>query len=127
MTVGCTGHRPNKLGGYDARIAIAEATLSLEIPLVAAIPFEGQERRWPEKSQAHYQLLLKNAKEVHIVSKGGYSGAAMDKRNHWVVDHSDFMTVLWNGTSGGTANCVRYVEKCSKTYANVWFQWQFAA
>ena len=28
-----------------------------------------------------------------------------------MVDNSDVLIACWNGTSGGTANCVKYAEK----------------
>src|ERR1700678_621492 len=45
----------------------------LKIPYLLAIPFEGQEKMWPEESQKTYRLLRKLASEEVIVSPGGYS------------------------------------------------------
>ena len=33
----------------------------------------------------------------------------MQKRNEFMVDNSDLVVAVWNGTSGGTANCLAYM------------------
>jgi uncharacterized phage-like protein YoqJ len=38
----------------------------------------------------------------------------MQDRNIWMVDHCDALIAVWDGTSGGTANCVRYAQKVGK-------------
>ena len=43
-----------------------------------------------------------------MVSNGPYTSAAMQVRNEWMADHCDVLLALWNGTPGGTANCLRY-------------------
>lgn len=87
----------------------------LNIPWIAAIPFVGQEKVWPPESQDQYWRILKNAKEVKIVSEGGYSPEKMQLRNEWMVDNSDLVIAVWNGVpKGGTANCVRYAELVKK-------------
>jgi len=32
----------------------------------------------------------------------------MNERNIWMVDNCDFLISVWDGTSGGTKNCVDY-------------------
>jgi uncharacterized phage-like protein YoqJ len=86
----------------------------LNIPFVAAIPFEKQESKWPAKSQEIYHQLVKLASEVVIVSPGGYSADKMQIRNKWMVDHCDKLIAIWDGSSGGTGNCVQYAESVKK-------------
>jgi uncharacterized phage-like protein YoqJ len=88
----------------------ANIARKLEIPFIAAIPFENQESKWPLRSQRAYHLLLKYASEKVIVSPGGYEVAKMQVRNRWMVDNSDFLIAVWDGSKGGTANCVEYAE-----------------
>lgn len=148
-----TGHRPNKLGGYgeDAQWAvydtalagiqrlapdkiitgmalgwdqaIAWVALELGIPYIAAIPFEGQEKAWPAESQADYQLLLHEAEKVECICEPGYAPWKMQKRNEWMVFHSDLVLALWDGSDGGTANCIRYANKVGKPITNLWEQY----
>ncbi len=153
MIISGTGHRLNKLGGYDkitferlvelARIslkelkpdktisgmalgwdqALTQASVDEKIPFVAAVPFKGQESIWPKESQGYYKSLLSEASEVKIVSDGGYSNKKMQIRNEWMVNNSDLVLALWNGTSGGTDNCIKYAEKKDKPIKNVWNKW----
>ena len=37
-----------------------------------------------------------------------------------MVDRSDSIVALWNGTSGGTKNCIDYAEKKGKPIINLW-------
>jgi len=101
MIIAGTGHRPNKLSGYGSEAskklfhlarhalnelqpdgvisglalgwdtALADAALDLRIPLTAAIPFEGQQSRWPADSQTNWQWLVDSAAYTIIVSEGG--------------------------------------------------------
>lgn len=150
LVISATGHRPNKLGGYgqDAYIRLvklaenylvelkptdiitgmalgwdqawAHAGINLGIKVHAAIPFLGQESQWPESSQKHFKWLFYQCAGQIIVSEGGYSPYKMQVRNEWMVDHSHRVAALWNGTTGGTANCVKYAQKLNKQIDNLW-------
>ncbi len=85
-----------------------------KIPFTAAVPFVGQEKVWPEQARVRWEFLLGRAAKVEVVSKGGYSPDKMQKRNEWMVDHCDVLLAVWDGTSGGTGNCVHYAEKKKK-------------
>lgn len=144
-----TGHRPDKLGGYipEARqrlidtalasldeectqvitgmalgwdMALAHAARMKGIPYIAAVPFKGQERIWLKVSQDDYHNLLKAAADVVYVCEEGYAPWKMQVRNEWMVNHCDKVLALWNGTSGGTGNCIKYAEKVGKPIKNVW-------
>lgn len=153
MIVAGTGHRPDKLGGYHAAVAEQLATLACEtlqllkpvrvisgmalgwdtalavaahrlgVPFSAYVPFVGQESKWPRASQDSYHKLLKRAQCVEVIAPGGYSSAAMQQRNERMVDDCDLLLALWNGTPGGTANCVRYAERAERLTLNVWPLW----
>lgn len=86
----------------------------LNIPWIAAIPFVGQEKIWPQESQDEYWKLIQNCSKVVIVSDGGYSPEKMQLRNEWMVDNSDLLIAVWNGNKGGTGNCVRYAQLIKK-------------
>lgn len=92
----------------------AAVAYKLHIPFIAAIPFEGQEKAWPEESQKAFRLLRRLACEEVIVSEGGYSASKMQVRNEWMVDHCDLLIAVWDGTEGGTGNCVKYAESIDR-------------
>jgi uncharacterized phage-like protein YoqJ len=82
----------------------------LGIPFIAAVPFIGQEKAWPKESQDIYHKLLKKASEVVIVSEGDYSAQKMQIRNQWMVDRCNKLIAVWDGTPGGTHNCMQYAK-----------------
>ena len=108
--------------GWDQ--AVSKAALGHGMRLIAAVPFKGQESRWPLPSQARYQDLLAQASKVVVVCDGSYSAWKMHERNKWMVDRASEVLALWNGTDGGTKNCVDYAVKKDKTILNVWDDWQ---
>lgn len=153
MILAATGHRPPKLGGYgdsvrlglrtlavrhflDARPsqiisgmalgwdqAVAEAAIELCVPFIAAVPFEGQENRWPVESQRRYRQLIAAAAAAEIISP--YPGArAMQQRNEWMVDRADRIVALWDGTWGGTFNCIEYANRVRVPVDNLWSRWK---
>lgn len=107
--------------GWDT--ALADAAVELDIDLWAYIPFIGQEKRWPEASQAHYTRLLTLAEKVVVCSEGGYAAWKMQVRNKRMVDDCDRLLALWNGSDGGTANCVRYARERGRKIVNLWPSW----
>lgn len=150
IKVAFTGHRPDKLGGYDGsplqdRIRIvlksllaplqpdvvisgmalgvdtiaADVAIELGIPLIAAVPFEGQEGMWPVHSQQKYKNLLAKASEIVYCSEPGYAKWKMYHRNKWMVDHCTVLIAVWDGSEGGTKNCVDYAKKIGRSLLTI--------
>lgn len=107
--------------GWDQ--AVAAACVDLKIPFVAAVPFAGQESAWPQSSQAQFRRFLVEASEVVVVCTGGYAAWKMQTRNEFIVDNSRLVVALWDGSSGGTTNCVSYAETQKKLVKNLWNSW----
>ncbi len=38
----------------------------------------------------------------------------MQKRNEWMVDNCDMLVAVWDGTDGGTYNCIDYAKRMKK-------------
>lgn len=153
LVVAGTGHRPDKLGGYGQEStqklakfaktvlreikpkvvisgmalgwdqALAWAAINLDIPLIAAIPFSSQPTAWPEPSQMTYAKLLARADKTCIVSEGLYANWKFQKRNEWMVDNCNLVLALWNGSKGGTGNCIKYAESKDVKILNLWEKW----
>lgn len=152
MIIAGTGHRPDKLGGYDPHtirkvltfaeavlrhyqpstvitgmaqgwdMALAQASINLNIPFHAYVPFIGQEQVWPSATRLYYKALLQHAQHVIICSPGGYSKQAMQIRNQRMIDECELLLALWNGSSGGTGNAITYATFTGKPYTNLWSQ-----
>jgi uncharacterized phage-like protein YoqJ len=93
----------------------AQACLDLSIPFLAAVPFVGQESRWPTPAQIRYRQLLAKAAEIVHVCDPGYARWKMQARNEWMVDRCDRLIAVWDGSAGGTANTVLYANKVQRT------------
>lgn len=107
--------------GWD--IAIAEACDQEGISFIAAVPCEDQEAIWEPPSQERYRRLLIRAKEVNVVTSGPYTVAKMHARNRYMVNRSKVIIALWDGSSGGTKNCVDYAQRQGVPLVNVWDEW----
>lgn len=149
-----TGHRPDKLYGYNpsiqgnykiliqlkeniikmidsgvdtfisgmalgidtwaARIVLKLKETYPHIKLVAAIPCANHSGRWVQSSKDEWQMIVDRCDTVHYVSDQAYTHWCMQDRNVWMVDNSKYVIAVWDGTKGGTANCVKYAEKKDK-------------
>lgn len=98
--------------GVDTWAAFIAA--DLKIPFLVAIPFLGQESRWPAESVSEYKRMLSLAAETKIISDGGYAPWKMQTRNKWMTDNCDKLIAVWDGSDGGTGNCVKYAQQVKK-------------
>lgn len=154
MIICGTGHRPNKLGGYGeiaarksldlARNYLAEnkpdtvisgmalgwdqalalAAFKEGIEVWAYIPFKGQESIWPATAKTLYAYILARCSFVRYISEPGFAAWKMQARNGAMVDDADLVLALWNGSSGGTKNCIDYALSKGKPVVNLWPQYE---
>ena len=94
----------------------AKIALQRGIPYIAAVPCINQDKLWVKSSKELYKTLLDNAQEVVYTSsyEKEYTPWCMQIRNEWMVDNCDVLIAVWDGTSGGTANCVKYAKSKDK-------------
>lgn len=176
ITICFTGHRPDKLGGYDwdtpknkrimqtLRTKIIELINSTEpninhfkficggalgidqmtfdicrdlrdsalklnlcrIELELAMPFEKQASKWFNKTDVNRFNNQKHEADIVTlvdtlegykydkVPVGEYHPAKMSLRNQYMVDKTNKVIAVWNGSKGGTGNCVNYAKKQGK-------------
>lgn len=80
-------------------------SLGYNFSIVAAVPCQEQCRPWNAKDTAVWKDLLSKCDKVEILQKH-YSPDCMEKRNKWMVERADTTIAVWDGSRGGTANCV---------------------
>ncbi len=102
----------------------AEVCIELEIPFIAAVPLEGQESKWPSESRARYDQTISKAKKVVVVDKirsyhSDRFGGKLALRNKSMVDHSDKAIAVWDGSDGGTANCVQLLLRKGRKFVQL--------
>lgn len=154
MIIAVTGHRPNKLGGYSystfrelvtlAKImidelkpervitgmaigwdqAVAQACVEKNIPFDAYVPCDNQDSPWPPESRKQWKELIAKAAHVVNVSPGSYETWKMQRRNQAMVDACEVVVALWDGSRGGTHNCVQYAQSAGVTLINYWDKWR---
>ncbi len=93
------------------------AMLAIEnnIPFIAAIPCANHSSKWVDKSVKVYNDILNNSLcTTHFVYSGEYNNSCMQNRNIWMTDNCDILIAVWDGTSGGTGNCVKYAKSKNK-------------
>lgn len=93
------------------------------LKLILAMPFENQDRKWfkqadkdrlaKQRRQADELVLVDTVEEYEYprVKVGDYHPAKMQLRNQYMVDNVEYLIAVWDGTKGGTANCVRWAKK----------------
>lgn len=154
-----TGHRPDKLNGYNPRdnkellwklrsfvvqhieeknvktfitgMALGIDTWSAlivlklkeqypDLKLIAAVPCQNHSDKWTKESRDQWQYIIDRCNEVVYVSNEPYTKWCMQKRNEWMCNNSDYVIAVWDESSGGTGNCVKYAIKTEKeiTYIN---------
>lgn len=142
VTLSFTGHRPEKLKDvpaitkmyerlltkwsdkYDLAIVVGGArgidsivglvAAKMGLPVTLALPFVGC-----NPTDNNILMKYKGVTVVHVSEKPYTDNSQYQKRNMWMVDHSDILIAYWDGSNGGTANCVRYAEKIRKPIKNI--------
>lgn len=173
ITISFTGHRPNKLYGYNymsdgnkkimlsiynklkeltgdynnvqfiegGALGIDQMSFIVcnklkkdypnkNITIEVAVPFESQDNNWIDSSKKLYRKQLKLADKITYVDTlddymikdyeiGKYYPTKMQKRNMYMVDNSDVVVSVWDGSNGGTGNCVSYAMNHNKKIINL--------
>ena len=98
----------------------AEAVLGFQkkyphVELIAAVPCEQYDEKWPESARLRYRHILKQANKRVLVSKGEYTSTCLSKRNQWMVNHADGVLAVWNGDERtGTGATIAYAKQEGK-------------
>lgn len=111
--------------GWDS--ALIEACWALGLPYVACAPFKGQESKWPGAAQFRYRQYVERAAKFVISSPGEYSAQKMQIRNEHMIDmalkdgpSNALVIALWDGSTGGTKNCIDYAQRKQIEIINAW-------
>ena len=99
---------------------VALAAQEAGIPVLAYIGHHGQADTWPKASCELYSRILGACAEVKLLDLGGYSPEKMQRRNEAMVNDCDLLLALWDGSAGGTKNCLNYAEIEGCPVTNVW-------
>lgn len=92
---------------FAAEIVLKLKEKFRDITLTAILPCRTQAARWNNEAIARYENILAKCDKV-IVLQDEYTPSCMNKRNLYMVEHSDCAIAVWSGTEGGTANTIRF-------------------
>ena len=102
----------------------AEAVLKLKgeglaIRLEAWLPCPEQPDRWPREDRQRYERILLECDAVYLREER-YSEGCMLRRNRAMIDRSDWLISVWDGSKGGTASAVRYAKSKDVPVEALW-------
>ena len=112
----------------EQKLIISDYTfVDREINLILAMPFKEQDKAWFKQSDknelkreqevADKVVLVDTLEDYKIkgYTEDIYYPAKMQKRNQFMVDNSDIVIAVWDGSKkGGTYNCIKYAQKLEK-------------
>lgn len=101
-----------------ADIYCGEAVVALrdehpDVTLEAAIPYDGQAERWPKAWQERYYRLAEECDTLTVLHRY-YTPDCMMDRNRYMVDHSQVVVAVYNGSAGGTRNTMLYAMRAGR-------------
>lgn len=102
----------------------AEAVLRLKdagqpIRLEALLPCPEQADRWQPEDRSRYQSLLTRCDAVYLL-ESEYSHGCMLRRNRAMIDRTDRLLSVWDGSPGGTEASVRYAGRRGVDVIALW-------
>lgn len=97
-----------------AKAAMNAKAKSADVIIHAAIPCYYQDSKWSFEAKEAYNKILQACDEKYIVHRGSYNSSCMQKRNMYMVDMCDELIAIWDGSSGGTGNCVKYAGEVGR-------------
>lgn len=102
----CRNYRPTNQAkdGFDLSMDYKTAVKVFVILVVAVlILYTGADEVILVDTLSEYQVKNTKIGEYHI--------SKMHNRNQFMVNQSKFVIAVWDGSSGGTSNCVNYAKK----------------
>ena len=99
--------------GFDAlasEVVIECRAVLPDLRLVLVVPYVEQAARWSSDEKVRYERIKREANDVICLAKHYYRGC-MQRRNRYLVDHSDVCVCYLTEPTGGTAYTVGYARK----------------
>jgi uncharacterized phage-like protein YoqJ len=107
--------------GMAAGIDLVAAKIAYQsnIPYWCAVPYKNHRGRtsgspgYTDSWKIYYDNALKYAnKVIYVTEYEDYPGSwVFQTRNEWMVDNADMLVAYWDGSPGGTHNCIKYARE----------------
>ena len=112
--------------GMAPGVDILAAELVLEkrknnplLHLICAVPHPGFEKRRNIYEEKRYKNIIENADYTQTICDH-YFQACYQRRNEFMVDHSNLVIAVWNGKKSGTKNTIDYAKYKGVRVINIW-------
>ena len=103
---------------WAAEIVLEKKKHNTALHLICAIPHPGFENKRSEYEKERYMHILQGADYTTTVSDH-YFRACYQRRNEFMVDHSNLVIAVWNGEKSGTKNTIDYAIKYGVKIINI--------
>ena len=104
---------------WSAKIVLRLKKKYPHIKLTSAVPCKDHSSKWKVESKKEWQHIIDNSDKVVHTSEEEYTPYCMQVRNKYMVDNSDIVVSVWDGSSGGTKNCVDYATSKKRRVINL--------
>lgn len=109
--------------GWD--LAIAEAALANDFPLICAVPHWGQCKNFPTEQLDRWKRCINNCQWLHV-NNPVYQPDIYLQRNNWMINNCNSVLALLDpsATQGGTRYTIDLARSKGKKITNAWTMWQ---
>lgn len=103
---------------WAAEIVLEKKKRNPALHLICAIPHPGFERRRTIYEQERYKNIIQNADYTKTICTHPFK-SCYQIRNEFMVDRSNLVIAVWNGTASGTKNTVDYAKRKGVKVINI--------
>jgi len=104
--------------GIDTYAASVSRNNNIPFVMVLPFPIKVMSAKWRSADKNVLVELCERAIKTIVIQKE-FSFEGYQKRNEYMVDHADLVAAYWNGSKGGTKNCVDYAKSEGKEIVNL--------
>ena len=119
---GCSRFLCGMARGCDLYFAEAVLALQAERPeliLEAVLPCPEQADRWPSSDRERFLQILSRCGKITVL-ESQYSEGCMLRRNRAMVDRTDVLITVYDGSGGGTGSTIAYARSRGVRIMPVW-------
>lgn len=99
--------------GLDSVAASFAMSHNIKLWLILPFPPKVMTKYWSAAQREVLDRSVKYCAKLSVLSPT-YDKSIYQRRNERMVDLSDVLAVFWDGSNGGTGNCVRYAQSIGK-------------
>lgn len=108
-------------GALGTDMAAGFGALDADLPVKLVLPHPKYSDRWSRNHRIRLEELMRNAAEVvYVADEDEPIMPSFQRRNEAMVNEADIVIACWDGSYGGTANCLGYATKIAKPVTNVY-------